>query len=693
MAALVCVDPIKCCICLDPVPAGDNAYTCSTCAVSTCTPCLRNYVNIMCTSVLKCPGFACVAEMNEQATSDRLGSDFKKKLVAISRARLLEDASRYDDVTRTVILPVANRLAKIPGEIKLCEDQVRRVMTKICSVSNKFFDVLDTIFTLKHTPVVCIETPTLDSFPLALGPIMDISSRHWDGQLKRSLATCMSSAEMQILISNDERIMTLFRTTPSLPSFPATSWRSPSLFFCVFFVEVMHAYRFYAPNAPSVMEYLEDFKKHDILGLCFELLISMAKYRPAQSRLRGTWMFCDDLRGALTSDLPHLRRANFDHWPNNEMPLDSYDFMDKTPHENFFIRIWFNLETAETARLALGNTLRSFPCSTLDCKGMFDNKSFACHTCVTNFCGQCHGVLKVGEHHKCDDSERASIEDIVATTKSCPRCACAVFRISGCDQMMCTVCHTLFLFSTGDLVKRTEALHNPHYMQLPAATRALIRAGLGATGGAAGHAQAHDPTGYECLRLQDAQFHLVFLNNIVSIISNVTLHKLATQELRAWELIVEKALRITADTLDIEKSERMIRVQALMGKTLPLPATGNAYRTSKFTNVDKPFDSDKFVSRLRISARTRSNRLRVCADTMAYCDVARDMLVSLSKATKAEVQQELLAALFVFRTESMDKRKRAAKRAAGAPQQDVRPPPALRTANAGAESDNDEVED
>jgi hypothetical protein len=47
-------------------------------------------------------------------------------------------------------------------------------------------------------------------------------------------------------------------------------------------------------------------------------------------------------------------------------------------------------------------------------------------------------------------------------SKPCPKCQSLIFRISGCDQMWCTQCHTAFNWKTGRLEKN---IHNPHFYE------------------------------------------------------------------------------------------------------------------------------------------------------------------------------------------------------------------------------------
>jgi len=85
-----------------------------------------------------------------------------------------------------------------------------------------------------------------------------------------------------------------------------------------------------------------------------------------------------------------------------------------------------------------------------------------CALCGQPSCLECGGI-KIEEPHRCDPVQRDSFRAIQRDTKPCPGCSSRVFFIGGCDQMWCTMCHTLFRWSTGQRV--TEHIHNPHYYE------------------------------------------------------------------------------------------------------------------------------------------------------------------------------------------------------------------------------------
>lgn len=108
-------------------------------------------------------------------------------------------------------------------------------------------------------------------------------------------------------------------------------------------------------------------------------------------------------------------------------------------------------------------------CPADGCNGSLST-SWKCGMCLQFSCPKCHEVIGLDKNveHVCDENSLASVEEIKKTTRNCPGCGAATFKISGCDQMFCTVpgCETAFSFRTGR--KQTGIIHNPHYFQLRA---------------------------------------------------------------------------------------------------------------------------------------------------------------------------------------------------------------------------------
>jgi hypothetical protein len=76
--------------------------------------------------------------------------------------------------------------------------------------------------------------------------------------------------------------------------------------------------------------------------------------------------------------------------------------------------------------------------------------------------------------HICNPDNVASAKLLAKDTKPCPKCSANIFKIDGCDQMWCTICHTAFSWTTGNI--ETRGIHNPHYFAFKRAQNTLDRA-------------------------------------------------------------------------------------------------------------------------------------------------------------------------------------------------------------------------
>jgi len=103
------------------------------------------------------------------------------------------------------------------------------------------------------------------------------------------------------------------------------------------------------------------------------------------------------------------------------------------------------------------------PCPSENCRG-FLNSSWKCGLCETYTCKDCN-VLKgtdPNQEHTCNPDDVASTTLLNKDSKACPSCSAGIFKIDGCDQMWCTMCHTAFSWKTG---RKEQTIHNPHYYE------------------------------------------------------------------------------------------------------------------------------------------------------------------------------------------------------------------------------------
>jgi len=100
-------------------------------------------------------------------------------------------------------------------------------------------------------------------------------------------------------------------------------------------------------------------------------------------------------------------------------------------------------------------------CPIETCRGFVGADSWKCGTCDTKTCNRCFVVKEEG--HECNPDTLETAQMLRRETRPCPSCASLIFKISGCDQMWCTQCHTAFSWTTGRI--ETNNVHNPHFYE------------------------------------------------------------------------------------------------------------------------------------------------------------------------------------------------------------------------------------
>ena len=112
-------------------------------------------------------------------------------------------------------------------------------------------------------------------------------------------------------------------------------------------------------------------------------------------------------------------------------------------------------------------------CPANGCRG-FLSTQWKCGICEQWSCPDCHELKGPNRdcEHKCDPNNIETAKLLEKDSKPCPKCQSLIFKISGCDQMWCTQCHTAFSWKTGKLEKH---IHNPHYYEWQRKNGALER--------------------------------------------------------------------------------------------------------------------------------------------------------------------------------------------------------------------------
>lgn len=201
------------------------------------------------------------------------------------------------------------------------------------------------------------------------------------------------------------------------------------------------------PNEPALL-------KHDTNALLKIIDYNTRVLTESQyQRLRT--VVDDYIENKYDIDLNEIRRVR-----------DKFALMTEKDIVKYFMDILSDKE--------LGAPLKNgylFRCSYDNCNG-FVNDRYECELCRHRYCNKCFAILNNdksnesesnSENHVCKQEDLLSAEEIMKSTKPCPKCASRIFKISGCSQMFCTNCHVGFDYNTGKIIKKN--FHNPHRME------------------------------------------------------------------------------------------------------------------------------------------------------------------------------------------------------------------------------------
>lgn len=106
-------------------------------------------------------------------------------------------------------------------------------------------------------------------------------------------------------------------------------------------------------------------------------------------------------------------------------------------------------------------------CPKEGCSG-FLSSGYKCPLCDTRVCSKCLTIKPIKKKeekdtHECIKEDVESAEMIKKETRGCPKCHTRIYKIEGCSQIWCTLCHTAFSWDTGKVV--TGTIHNPHFFE------------------------------------------------------------------------------------------------------------------------------------------------------------------------------------------------------------------------------------
>ena len=158
----------------------------------------------------------------------------------------------------------------------------------------------------------------------------------------------------------------------------------------------------------------------------------------------------------------------YNNWKfNNENDYDNWKFNNEKQDDktieivNLTIRKWELEQKLKSLNIETQNFIKK--CTVQNCPG-FLNYEWKCGMCNNETCKDCHDVLQTNTTHKCNPENVETVKLLSKDSKGCPKCATPIFKIDGCDQIFCTLCHTAFSWNTGKI--ESGVIHNPHFMEL-----------------------------------------------------------------------------------------------------------------------------------------------------------------------------------------------------------------------------------
>ena len=143
--------------------------------------------------------------------------------------------------------------------------------------------------------------------------------------------------------------------------------------------------------------------------------------------------------------------------------LDEYLIEVSRKKQEFYDEIKFNEAIINGSTYNKQKKVFIKKCGVENCRG-FLSEQWKCGICDTTTCNKCLELLNQDQEHVCKEENIESAKLISKDSKSCPKCAALIFKIDGCNQMWCVVCHTAFSWATGQI--ETSRIHNPHYYEM-----------------------------------------------------------------------------------------------------------------------------------------------------------------------------------------------------------------------------------
>jgi hypothetical protein len=208
-------------------------------------------------------------------------------------------------------------------------------------------------------------------------------------------------------------------------------------------------------------------------------------------------------------------------------------------------------------------------CPKNNCTG-FLSTQWKCGMCDSNVCKHCHEIKVKDEEHVCNEDNVKTAELLMKDSKPCPSCSAMIFKIEGCDQMYCVMCHTAFSWNTGMIEK--GLIHNPHYYEIQRQLR----------GGNIPRQPGDIPCG-------GAPAISEFFNHLHKVIGNGVTEKKLMEKLRLYHHI-EAVTLLKYPVVQTEELFRELRIQYMIKQI-----SEETFKT-KLQRIEKCADKNREIS-------------------------------------------------------------------------------------------------
>ena len=266
----------------------------------------------------------------------------------------------------------------------------------------------------------------------------------------------------------------------------------------------------------------------------------------------------------------------------------------------------------------------SFRCTNENCRGFLSSR-WKCQLCETWTCPDCRINIGSNENkvsHVCNNDDLETAKLLKKDSKPCPKCGIVIFKISGCDQMFCTQCHTPFSWKTGEIVTRGN-IHNPHYFEYMRNQEGDV---------------PRNPLDIQCGRLLDMIFINVISSLLVYLACNFTIDERTNNILRICRHISHLDIEIMRIRDHINQYDDITQRDRI--KYLKNLITEEEFKRIVQVNEKKYQKFQEMMNLLVMVRDTGTDILYICGDKLRKID--DELKINLNKSKYLIFSNDLL---------------------------------------------------